>query len=98
MLWRSCSVAPRTVFARISMPRPSGYCGATRRTRHRGRASASSNNPDASVRSSLESFDMVNMSLRLGGSFAAQLGLRLLADVGHELDVRPGGRDADVAL
>src|ERR1043165_7572076 len=78
----------------MSIPSPSGYCGASRRMRQIGVASDATTSSDASRTRSRESFDMVDLLLR----FAVHLRLRLLAHVRHELDGRPGRRHADVAL
>src|SRR4051812_39587555 len=101
MLWRSCSRSPRTVFALITIPNPSGYCGATSSILQSGSASALRTSNDASATINLESFD-ISALLRLLLAFLLrvlrELRLRLLADVRHQLHVRPRRRDTDVPL
>src|SRR5690348_1078518 len=94
MFSRSCSFAPTTVRAWMSMPRPSGYCGARSLMCHSGNGSATRRSADANARSTLENLDMLVVSL-LG---FRELCLRLLAHVGHEFRRRSCRRHADVSL
>src|SRR5690606_12249307 len=47
MFWRSHSFCPRIVLTMISMPIPSGYCGASRSMVHSGRTYAGTSNSAA---------------------------------------------------
>src|SRR5512143_2489034 len=94
MLSRSCSFAPTTVRAWMSMPRPSGYCGAMSLMCHNGKRSAKRRSTDANARSTLDTCDILLLSLLGFG----ELGLRRLAHVGHEFHGRSRRRHADIAL
>ena len=91
MLWRSCSVAPRTV-SRVGCPCRAlpGTAAPSAEFAKGAVASAARSSADASARSSLESFDIIgSASLR---RFRLHLGLRLLAHVRHQLGTRdPAG-------
>src|SRR5678816_2194253 len=56
MFARSFGLMPVTVLMRISIPNPSGYCGAIRLIRHRGNANTPNSITDATASSVLDSF------------------------------------------
>src|SRR5690349_4609142 len=82
MFARSCGWIPVMVFTRISMPSPSGYCGAMRPMRHSGNT-----NPPASATAAAKTNQRERRVSDIGDPVAAWLRERLTQPRSHAVSV-----------